>query len=77
MVYILAERELFSLMAPHRRLDNKWCEPICEASRLAEDSEDVLRARGEFDEEEQPPVAMLAAMKTFISTVPALKTYRN
>lgn len=65
-LYILAEKELFSLMAPHRRLDNKWCEPICEASRLAEDSEDILRARGEFDEDEQPPVAMLAAMKTFV-----------
>ncbi|POS80364.1 hypothetical protein DHEL01_v201255 [Diaporthe helianthi] len=65
-LYILAERELFSMTAPHRRLENKWCGPICEVSRLAEDAEDVLRARGQFDEDEQPPAAMLAAMKALI-----------
>lgn len=63
-LYVLVERTLFLLTAPHRGLDDKWCSPVWKSSRLAEDAEDILRARGKIGEDDQPQTAhKIAAIK--------------
>lgn len=55
-LYLLAEKELFSLTAPHRRGNNTWCGPVGEKTKLAEDAEDILEEVGaDGGEDDQPP----------------------
>ncbi|KAI7781405.1 hypothetical protein LA080_014721 [Diaporthe eres] len=67
-LYLLAEKELFSLTAPHRRGVNTWCGPVVEKTSLAEDAEDILKEAGADDGEDgQPPSALkMNTMKALI-----------
>ncbi|KAG6366983.1 hypothetical protein INS49_001164 [Diaporthe citri] len=67
-LYLLAEKELFSLTAPHRRGNNTWCGPVVEKTKLAEDAEDILEEAGADDGEDgQPPSARkMLTMKALI-----------
>lgn len=67
-LYLLAEKELFSLTAPHRRGNNTWCGPVAEKTKLAEDAEGILEEAGaQNGEDGQPPSALkLATMKELI-----------
>lgn len=64
-LYLLAERELFSLTAPHRRGGNTWCAPVSEKSKLAEDADDILEEMGVHDGQSgHPPSARRMATMT-------------
>lgn len=57
-LYLLAEKELFELTAPHRRT-NKWCAPVFEKTKMAEDAKDILVETGaHHDEDSDPPRAL-------------------
>lgn len=67
-LYLLAEKELFSLTAPHRREDDPWAAPVSKKTRLAEDAEDILEGSSEHvDEHDQTESAQkMAAMRALI-----------
>lgn len=58
-LYLLAEKELFSLTAPHRRGNNTWCAPVFEKTKLADDAEDILKETGAHDGENGEPLRAL------------------
>lgn len=67
-LYVVAEKKIFSLTAPHRRLNNTWCQPVGEKARLAEDAEDILQETGALDGQDgRPPSALkMGTMKALI-----------
>lgn len=78
-LYLLAEKGLFELTAPHRRGDNQWCAPVFEKTKLAEEAKDILVETGaHHDEDVDPPRALkMGTMKELIqesATTEALQT---
>lgn len=66
-LYLVAEKELYSLTAPHRR-GNKWCAPVFSRTKLAEDAEYILVETGaHYDEDGRLPRALkMGTMKALI-----------
>lgn len=74
-LYLLAEKELFSLTAPHRRHSNPWAAPVSKKSKLAEDAEETLEeSAGHVDGDDKPTsAAKMAAMKALIQNCESTK----
>lgn len=67
-LYLLTEKALFSLTAPHRRGNNTWCAPVSEEAKLADDAGNILKGTGAHnDEDGEPPWALkMGTMKALI-----------
>lgn len=78
-LYLLAEKDLFSLTAPHRRGNNTWCGPVGENTKLAEEAGNILEEAGAHNGEDShsPSARKMATMKALVEECNSTEELQN